>query len=108
MTSFLARGLKRSGALLVGAAALSALAAPSFAAQCGPREKVAQVLASNFNEKPVSMGLSASGAMVVMFASPAGTWTAATVSAAGVACVVDTGRGWTDMTPPVGTVAQAQ
>ena len=108
MTSFLARGLKQSRAIAVGLVALSALTAPALAAQCAPREQVVQHLASDYNEKPVGMGLSASGALVVMFASPAGTWTAVMVSPAGAACVVDVGDGWTDMSSAPGVTAQSQ
>jgi hypothetical protein len=108
MTSFLARGVKQSRAIAVGLVALYALTAPALAAQCAPREQVVQHLASDYNEKPVGMGLSASGALVVMFASPAGTWTAVMVSPAGAACVVDVGDGWTDMSSTPGVTAQAQ
>ena len=93
--------------MVVSIVALCALAAPAMAAQCAPRDEVAKTLASNFNEKPIGMGLAESGALVVIFVSPAGTWTAASVSAEGTACVLGVGNGWTDMTPPVGAVAQS-
>ena len=108
MTSFLARGLKQSRAIAVGLIALGALTAPALAAQCAPREQVVQHLASDYNEKPVGMGLSASGALVMMFASPAGTWTAVMVSPTGAACVADVGDGWTDMSSAPGVTAQSQ
>jgi hypothetical protein len=88
-------------------AALCAFAAPALAAQCAPRDQITQSLASHYNEKPVGMGLSASGGLVVMYASPAGTYTAVVVSAQGAACVVDVGEGWTDTSSP-GVTAQAQ
>ena len=90
---------------MVGALVLCA--APAAAASCAPRAEVVKALASKFNEKPLGMGLAGSGALVVIFTSPAGTWTAATVSAAGEACVVGAGDGWTDLAPPVGAMAQA-
>ena len=108
MTSFLAHGLKQSRALILGAVALCALTAPALAAQCAPREEITRHLASDYNEKPAAMGLSASGALVVMFASPAGTWTAVAVSAAGAACAIDAGDGWTDMSAAPGAIAQSQ
>jgi len=108
MTSYLTLILRPSRTMIVSAVALCALAAPAMAAQCAPREEVAKTLASNFNEKPVGMGLANSGALVVIFVSPAGTWTAASVSAEGTACVLGVGDGWTDMTPPVGAVAQSE
>jgi hypothetical protein len=99
--------LRRGQTVAIGALALC-VAAPAVAAPCAPRAEVVKALASNFNERPLGMGLSASGALVVIFTSPAGTWTAATVSAAGQACVVGSGDGWTDLAPPVGAMAQAE
>ena len=92
--------------MAVSIVALCALAAPAMAAQCAPREEVAKTLASDFNEKPAGMGLADSGSLVVIFVSPAGTWTATSVSAEGTACVLSVGNGWMDLTPPVGAVAQ--
>ena len=107
MKSNLGYGLKRGVAAALSAVALLALATSANAA-CAPREDVVKTLASNFNEKPVGMGLSSGGSLVVIFVSPAGTWTATTVSAAGDACVVSAGDGWTDLTAPVGAVARAE
>jgi len=105
MTYYPAYRLRRGQAAAIGALVLCA--APAAAAPCAPRAEVVKALASKFNEKPLGMGLSQSGALVVIFTSPAGTWTAATVSAAGEACVVGAGDGWTDLAPPVGAMAQA-
>ena len=84
----------------------STLAAPANAAQCGPRAEVADKLSHEFNEKPIGMGLSAAGSVLVFYVSPKGTWTAAIVSAKGVECVVDVGDGWTGLSAP-GEVAQS-
>jgi hypothetical protein len=91
-----------------GVAALCAASSSAMAAECAPRAELTKVLASNFNEKPMGMGLANSGALVVIFASPAGTWTAASVSAEGSACVLGAGDGWTDLAPPVGDMAQSE
>ncbi len=107
MTDYPAYRLRCGQAVAIGAFALCA-AAPAMAAPCAPRAEFVKALASNYNEKPSGMGLSQSGALVVIFTSPAGTWTAATVSAAGEACLVGSGDGWTDLTPPVGAMAQAE
>ena len=108
MTFYLAHGLRRAAVAATSAAALCAFAGSAIAAQCAPRADVVKTLASNFNEKPLGMGLSDSGALVVIFASPAGTWTAASVSAEGSACILGAGDGWTDLTPPVGAMAQSE
>jgi hypothetical protein len=108
MTDFLTQGLRKTRVVVTGVVALAALSAPALAAQCAPREQVVQHLAENYNEKPVGMGLSASGAMIVVFASPAGTWSAVTVTPQGAACVLDVGDGWTDLSQAPGVTAQAQ
>lgn len=87
-------------------AASSAMVAPASAAQCAPREQITDKLAHDFNEKPIGMGLSAAGTVLVFYASPKGSWTAAIVSTDGMECVVDIGEGWTGMSAP-GEVAQA-
>jgi uncharacterized protein YbdZ (MbtH family) len=45
--------------------------------------------------------------LTIIFASPAGTWTAVAVSASGSACILDVGDGWTDLSLP-GVTAQAE
>ena len=107
MTKLLAHGWRYSRLVVAGALALSVFAGPAWAAQCAPKEQIAQTLASDYHEKPVSMGVSASGGLVVMFASPAGTWTAVSVKPTGSACVLDVGDGWTDLSLP-GVSAQAE
>lgn len=89
--------------LLIGAGVAGLLcAAPAMAAQCAPRDEVAKTLETNFNEKPAGMGLADSGSLVVVFVSPTGTWTAATVTAEGIACVLGVGNAWTDVSTPPG------
>ena len=107
MTNLLVYTLRKSRILVAGAVALSALAAPALAAQCAPKEEIAKSLASNYHEKPVGMGVSSSsGALTVIYASPAGTWTAIAITPNGSACVLDVGDGWTDTLSP-GVTAQA-
>jgi hypothetical protein len=108
MMGHFAFGPRTIPAVIFGAAAFAAFAAPASAATCAPREEFVKALASQFNEKPIGMGLAGSGAMVVLFVSPAGTWTAATVSTTGSACLVGSGNNWTDVAPPVGAMAQSE
>ena len=102
-----ALGLKKGRWAIASALAFGLLATPALAAQCAPKEQIVQALASNFHEKPVGMGATAAGALVIMFASPAGTWTAVSVQPSGSACVLDVGDGWTDLSQP-GVTAQAE
>ena len=108
MTNLFARSLRKGRVLAVGAVALCALGSPALAAQCAPKDDIAKTLASNYHEKPVGMGVSSSsGALTVIFASPAGTWTAVAIAPSGSACVLDVGDGWTDASTP-GVSAQAE
>ena len=77
-----------------------AFVSPASAVECAPRDQVKEKLAHDFDEKPVAMGLSVAGAALVIFASPAGTWTTTLVTPQGAACVVDIGEGWTDVSTP--------
>ena len=107
MTNTLKNGLRHARVLVAATAALCAVTAPAFAAQCAPREQITKTLASDYHEKPVGMGVGNSGSLVVIFASPAGTWTAVAVTGAGSACVLDVGDGWTSVSEP-GVAAQAE
>jgi hypothetical protein len=102
-TSFSTRWMLAGALVLAGS---STIAAPASAAQCAPREQISDKLAHEFNETPIGMGLSAAGSVLVFYASPKGSWTAAIVSPDGVECVVDIGEGWTGMSAP-GEIAQA-
>ena len=61
---------------------------------CGERSVMVAVLASNYGEVPVSMGLASNGAVIEVFAAPAGTWTIVMIRPNGLACVVAAGEGW--------------
>lgn len=86
-----------AGALALAGSA--AIAAPASAAQCAQRQQITDKLAHDFDEKPIGMGVSAAGSMLVFYVSPKGTWTVALVSPDGVECVVDVGNGWTGLVP---------
>ena len=90
-TSFSAR-LWVAGALVL--AGSTTLAAPASAAQCAQRQQITDKLSHDFDEKPIGMGLSAAGSVLVFYASAKGSWTVALVSPDGVECVVDVGNGW--------------
>ena len=93
ITRYWMRGL--GGALPL--AASLAFASPANAVECAPRDQIKEKLAHEFGEKPVAMGLSGSGAAMVIFASPQGTWTTTVMTPQGAACVVDVGEGWSEM-----------
>jgi hypothetical protein len=77
---------------------ISLIAAPALAQDdnCGPREAVARWLAEEYREQQVALGMGAGGEALEVWASPeTGTFTVLRTSAAGVACIVADGTGWT-------------
>ncbi|MDX6750928.1 hypothetical protein SH611_13990 [Geminicoccaceae bacterium 1502E] len=92
------RALPTFALTLAGGIAGLAGAAPAAAQlACGKYDELRSYLADTFNEQPSSFGLNDDGTVLQLFASPGtGTWTMLTVSPAGTACVVATGRAWQD------------
>lgn len=72
--------------LLVAALVLLSSTAAAREPLCAPIQQVEKVLAEH-NEKPVSVGEMESGNLLVIYASPAGTWTAIVIAPNGIACV---------------------
>jgi len=84
------------GGLLILGSGLIYTSSPAKAQSvaCGTRPDVVNKLDQTFSEKPVSMGLSSSGAVVEVFASPVGTFSIVITLPDGVSCLVSTGEGW--------------
>lgn len=83
---------------LIAAAVLALASCQPAAAQsrnCAPRSVVVEKLAENYSETRQSVGLSASGAMVEVFASDeTGSWTIIVTQPNGVACLVASGQSY--------------
>ncbi|RJG46486.1 hypothetical protein [Mesorhizobium sp. DCY119] len=80
-------------------AALSLSAFPAFAddPNCAPTSAMASVLKSEFNETPASYGVATDKVALVIFVSPGGeTWSAVAVGTDGMACLLQSGKYWTD------------
>jgi hypothetical protein len=74
---------------------LALMASPAYAQQppCAPYEDVSKALASEYGEAVMERGLSQAGVMVEWWGNSAtGTWTILTITAAGVACIVQAGE----------------
>jgi hypothetical protein len=80
--------------LLCLAAAFLLSASPALAAECYTRERVAEVL-RQFGESPTNIGVAANGALLEIWTSPEGTWTAVIIHPNGQHCPVASGEGWT-------------
>ncbi|WP_193367070.1 hypothetical protein [Pelagibius marinus] len=89
----------------IPAAFLSLAAAMAFSGQataaqpstCGAREAVLDRLSSRYDEQPVSRGVTATGSLLEILASPAGTWTIIVTIPNGPTCLVSSGEGWSDV-----------
>jgi hypothetical protein len=65
---------------------------------CGPRAAVVARLAEGFGETRQSIGLGADNAMVEVFASATtGTWSITVTTAAGLTCLVASGRAFEEV-----------
>jgi hypothetical protein len=69
------------------------LGATTAHASCAPKEAIEKFLRESFNEVIVSSGIMPNGAMLEIYASPTGTWTAVVVKD-GTACLGPEGIGW--------------
>lgn len=63
---------------------------------CGAREAIVERLAAKYEEEPVSRGVTATGSLLEVLASPAGTWTIIVTIPGGPTCLVSSGEGWHD------------
>ena len=61
---------------------------------CAPREVVLALLAQNYAEETVAIGITAKGALLEILASPKGTWTVLMTTPGGPSCVMAAGDGW--------------
>lgn len=91
---------------IITAAAIGLIATQAGAQQpqCGPREKIVEVMAKKYGEVRQVMALTSKGLVMELFANPAkGNWTALMSRPDGVSCIVAHGEGFTvDDVEPAG------
>ncbi len=85
-----------SAALLafVGVLTVAGLPAAAQSPQCGAREAVLDRLSAKYGEQPVSIGVTATGSLLEVLASPEGSWTIVVTVPGGPTCLVSSGDGW--------------
>ncbi len=66
---------------------------------CGSRTALVEYLGTKHREKQAAIGLTATGRLLEIFASKAGSWTMLLTQADGHACVVATGKAWSTVQP---------
>jgi hypothetical protein len=81
-------------AVLTMSALPAAAQAPGQAPQCGAREAVLERLSDKYDERPVSIGVTATGSLLEVLASPEGSWTIVVTVPNGPTCLVSSGDGW--------------
>lgn len=75
-----------------------ALSSPAFGqAQCGDRDAFIAELATKYDETRLGGGLDGAGALIEVFTSQAGTWTALMTTPDGRTCMVAAGNSWQTM-----------
>lgn len=82
------------GALALAAGVAIAVPAAAQAPQCAERAAVLERLADSYHEEPVSIGVTATGSLLEVLASPEGTWTIIITVPNGPTCLVSSGEGW--------------
>ena len=81
---------------LAALAVVTAIGTSPASAQsaCGPREQLVKLLADQYKEDPVGMGLSQPGQILEVFASSNGSWTMVMTMPDGRACLIAAGDNW--------------
>ncbi len=86
--------LALSAPLAIAAVTLQSDPAAAQGPQCAPRTALLESLSKNYDEAPVSMGVTTSGSLVEVLASPTGSWTILVTVPGGPTCMVSSGDGW--------------
>ena len=93
-------------ALGIGAILLTAQGLRAQDAQCAERSLIVERLAEEYGESRQSLGLTGSGQLLEVFASPeTGTWTITVTTANGLACLVAAGEAFRRIEGPLAPVA---
>lgn len=77
-----------------GVLTVTGLPAAAQAPQCGARAAVLDRLSDKYGEQPVSIGVTATGSLLEVLASPEGSWTIVVTVPNGPTCLVSSGDGW--------------
>ena len=62
--------------------------------QCGTRDAIIEALGATYQEKPVSRGVTSTGALMEVLAGPSGSWSILVTAPGGATCLVSSGEGW--------------
>lgn len=76
---------------ILGALAALGTSAASAQSSCGPREQLVKLLADQYKEDPVGIGLAQPGQVLEVFASSNGSWTMVMTMPDGKTCLIAAG-----------------
>jgi hypothetical protein len=62
--------------------------------QCGPHDKIIEVLGQRFQENRQALGIAGQASVIELFVSMAGSWTMTTTNTQGLTCIIATGEAW--------------
>ncbi len=86
--------LSLAAALALFGQPAAAQAASGQPSTCGAREALLERLSARYEEQPVSLGVTATGSLLEVLASPSGSWTIIVTVPGGPTCLVSSGEGW--------------
>src|SRR5690349_9278889 len=92
-------------AALIGAVAAYGITPTTAPSSGGPRERRVKLLADQYKEEPVGIGLAQPGQVLEVFASSGGTWTMVMTMPDGKACLIAAGNNWEMVTKIKGNPA---
>lgn len=95
-------------AVLLAGGALAETLPGNTPIPCAPHDNVQQSLKQIHAEKPVSRGIDARGAMVEVFAAPAGNWTIVVTEPGGMSCLMASGEAWESFAPETAGLSRRQ
>jgi len=85
------------GALIIASSFLLATTTASAQPVCGSHRTVSDNLKKSYSEAPVSMGVTAGGGVIEVFASSEGSWTLVITQPNGLSCLIAAGQDWENL-----------
>ncbi len=79
---------------ILGSALLVGPSGAYAQASCGPREQLVELLANQYKEDPVGIGLAQPGQVLEVFASQGSSWSMVITMPDGKACLIAVGDNW--------------
>lgn len=79
---------------ILGCSFLAGSTGVSAQTSCGPRDQLVKLLADQYKENPVGIGLAQPGQVLEVFASQGGSWSMVMTMPDGKSCLIAAGDNW--------------